>query len=96
MHSIFLESIHDASIWFKDRGQNGKKILSLLNLHKVLFIGIEVYEIAADVAKLVDALDLGSSGAIHGGSSPSIRTKATLDHDFLRIKKGIEIEGFCY
>ena len=28
----------------------------------------------ADMAKLVDALDLGSSGAIRGGSSPSIRT----------------------
>src|SRR3712207_1957444 len=28
----------------------------------------------ADVAKLVDALDLGSSAARHGGSSPSIRT----------------------
>lgn len=31
--------------------------------------------IKADVAKLVDALDLGSSAARHGGSSPSIRTK---------------------
>ena len=29
---------------------------------------------SADVAKLVDALDLGSSAARHGGSSPSIRT----------------------
>lgn len=28
----------------------------------------------ADVAKLVDALDLGSSASRHGGSSPSIRT----------------------
>ena len=28
----------------------------------------------ADVAKLVDALDLGSSAVRHGGSSPSIRT----------------------
>jgi hypothetical protein len=28
----------------------------------------------ADVAKLVDALDLGSSAARHGGSSPFIRT----------------------
>ena len=34
------------------------------------------YEIIveADVAELVDALDLGSSAARHGGSSPSIRT----------------------
>ena len=31
----------------------------------------------ADVAKLVDALDLGSSAARHGGSSPSIRTTKT-------------------
>ena len=29
----------------------------------------------ADVAKLVDALDLGSSAVRHGGSSPSIRTE---------------------
>lgn len=28
----------------------------------------------ADVAKLADALDLGSSGAIHVGSIPIIRT----------------------
>ena len=28
----------------------------------------------ADVAKLVDALDLGSSASRHGGSSPFIRT----------------------
>jgi hypothetical protein len=34
----------------------------------------------ADVAKLVDALDLGSSAARHGGSSPSIRT------DNLKVK----------
>ncbi len=29
----------------------------------------------ADVAKLVDALDLGSSALRHGGSSPFIRTQ---------------------
>gem|GEM_PF-1609651 len=33
----------------------------------------------ADVAKLVDALDLGSSAARHGGSSPSIRTAQALN-----------------
>ncbi len=33
-----------------------------------------VLRCTADVAKLVDALDLGSSAARHGGSSPSIRT----------------------
>ncbi len=32
----------------------------------------------ADVAKLVDALDLGSSAARRGGSTPSIRTKETV------------------
>ena len=31
-------------------------------------------KLIADVAKLVDALDLGSSAARHGGSSPSTRT----------------------
>ena len=30
--------------------------------------------VPAGVAELVDALDLGSSGASHGGSSPSART----------------------
>ncbi len=30
--------------------------------------------VLAGVAELVDALDLGSSGASHGGSSPSART----------------------
>ena len=32
-------------------------------------------DIAANVAKLVDALDLGSSGATHGSSSLPIRTR---------------------
>lgn len=32
------------------------------------------FDTHADVAKLVDALDLGSSAVRHGGSSPSIRT----------------------
>ena len=32
-------------------------------------------EFHAGVAELVDALDLGSSAARRGGSSPSIRTK---------------------
>ena len=32
----------------------------------------------ADVAELVDALDLGSSAARCGGSSPSIRTRFSL------------------
>ena len=40
----------------------------------------------ADVAKLVDALDLGSSAVRHGGSSPSIRTEP-----FMHI---MQIRGF--
>ena len=35
-------------------------------------------EEAADVAKLADALDLGSSAARHVGSTPIIRTKTTV------------------
>jgi len=31
------------------------------------------------VAKLADALDLGSSGVIHVGSTPIIRTKITVN-----------------
>ena len=42
------------------------------------------------MAELVDALDLGSSAARRGGSTPSIRTKKTLDHDSMFI----ELEGF--
>ena len=34
----------------------------------------DAYLRKADVAKLADALDLGSSGAIHVGSTPIIRT----------------------
>ncbi len=32
-------------------------------------------QINAGMVELVDTLDLGSSGASHGGSSPSTRTK---------------------
>jgi hypothetical protein len=44
-------------------------------------------ELDADVAKLVDALDLGSSAARHGGSSPSIRTTQALNHSTVLIKQ---------
>jgi hypothetical protein len=37
------------------------------------------FVIRANVAELVDALDLGSSGATREGSSPSIRTKRNED-----------------
>lgn len=47
----------------------------------------------ADVAKLVDALDLGSSAARHGGSSPSIRTN-TEPSITLLFHNRKEIEGF--
>ncbi len=36
------------------------------------------HKLFADVAELVDALDLGSSALRRGGSSPSIRTKLNL------------------
>ena len=38
-------------------------------------LGNKFLNLYADVAELVDALDLGSSAARHGGSSPFIRTK---------------------
>ena len=38
----------------------------------------------ADVAKLVDALDLGSSAVRHGGSSPSIRTEPSYAYHVIR------------
>ena len=40
---------------------------------------------AAGVAELVDALDLGSSGASRGGSSPSVRTIKHWDWAGIRI-----------
>jgi hypothetical protein len=46
----------------------------------------------ADVAKLVDALDLGSSAARHGGSSPSIRTNRP--SIAVPIAFGIGVGGF--
>ena len=42
----------------------------------------------AGVAKLVDALDLGSSAARHGGSSPSTRTLQTFTVSNLEIVTG--------
>ena len=49
----------------------GQKIYNSKNLH------IFAPQNFADVAKLVDALDLGSSAFGHEGSSPSIRTSIT-------------------
>ena len=40
----------------------------------------------ADVAELEDALDLGSSGVIRGGSTPSIRTRQNLRSKFCSCK----------
>ena len=39
----------------------------------------------ADVAELVDALDLGSSGVTRGGSSPLIRTIAPMSRARARM-----------
>ena len=37
-------------------------------------MSVKIFLKKADVAKLADALDLGSSASRHVGSSPSIRT----------------------
>ena len=37
--------------------------------------GVVIFGASAEVAELVDALDLGSSGAIRGGSSPPFGTR---------------------
>lgn len=48
----------------------------------------------ADVAKLVDALDLGSSGATHGGSSPSIRTpEPSVPGNFSTVSRVLDLFG---
>ena len=39
----------------------------------------------ADVAKLVDALDLGSSAFGHEGSSPSVRTETPLNNQVIGV-----------
>jgi hypothetical protein len=53
-----------------------------------------LFLIHADVAKLVDALDLGSSAARHGGSSPSIRTLIRPSIT-VPIKLGSRLGFFC-
>jgi hypothetical protein len=40
-----------------------------------ILVSCKFTALVADVAKLVDALDLGSNAARRGGSSPSIRTR---------------------
>ena len=47
----------------------------------------------ADVAELVDALDLGSSGATRGGSIPLIRTRLFLLGYAWRARIGIVLEA---
>ena len=61
-----LEYVFTFATTIRNRDAFTKKILILV-------------ESIADVAKLVDALDLGSSAARHGGSSPSIRTAQALN-----------------
>ena len=48
-----------------------KSVVKRINLNRVFLIQLLL---PAGVAKLVDALDLGSSAARRGGSSPSTRT----------------------
>ena len=42
--------------------------------------------IIAGMAELVDALDLGSSGEIHGGSSPFTRTRLIGSSNFYKFE----------
>lgn len=49
----------------------------------------------AGVAKLVDALDLGSSAERRGGSSPSTRTQQNV-FTFKKIKKGVRIQRYTF
>ena len=50
-------------------------IFSILFLHLRSLFEQGMFIDDAGVAKLADALDLGSSAARHGGSSPSARTQ---------------------
>ena len=43
--------------------------------------------VEADVVKLVDTLDLGSSAARFGGSSPSIRTITIINIEFIHERR---------
>jgi hypothetical protein len=47
----------------------------------------------ADVAELVDALDLGSSAARCGGSSPSIRTQFLLNREISFAARQVAIQA---
>ncbi len=51
-----------------------KKYLFFNKFSVCNFFNIFAPDFSADVAELVDALDLGSSAARRGGSSPFIRT----------------------
>jgi 6,7-dimethyl-8-ribityllumazine synthase len=58
---------------------------------------LELYQyVNADVAKLADALDLGSSAARRGGSSPSIRTILYLNMSERNMDKVLIIESNRY
>ncbi len=59
-------------------------LFSILLIHLRSLLPKGVCSLNAGVAKLADALDLGSSAARHGGSSPSARTnKVTVNSWFL-------------
>ena len=79
LFSIFNNTLKKENLCRSKRAKipHYKKIFFLLCPLKLLnyYLPLHFQKILADVAKLVDALDLGSSAARHGGSSPSIRTK---------------------
>ena len=49
--------------------------LTKRNPFGIQIVSIMMFRPDAKVAELADALDLGSSGEIHGGSSPPFRTR---------------------
>ena len=67
--------------WGDQKGRDGKIFVVLVNSHRVVTRGKDEVAIIvgyANVAELVDALDLGSSAVRCVGSSPSIRTRSSL------------------
>ncbi len=69
-----------------DKGLPRKKILGMPGKKKLFYICSPI----ADVAKLVDALDLGSSVERRGGSSPFIRT------DLLNFNRFFHARSFWF
>ncbi len=69
-------------------GLNDRKLKNLSKFYAINEKYLSLHHQFAGVAKLVDALDLGSSAARRGGSSPFIRTRLTAFAQFFRVGKG--------